>query len=387
MSNPPLTDEQNELRAMVARLAEEVYAPVAQEWDRDFTFLPIEERARLADLGLLGICLPTEQGGGGLDLYSALIAIEEMAKRNQVAAFQIFEANTGPARVIDLLGTPEQKERFLPPIAAGETTLALSISEADAGSAATELKTTARLDGDTYVIDGTKRWCSGGGHAEQYLVYVRLDGVPGAKGVGSIIVDGDAEGVSYGPQEQLLGLHGVPSADINFDSVRVPKENLVTGVGEFGKLFGAFSIERLGNSTMSLAIGQACLDRCAAYVTERRQFEHEIVDFQAVQAAIADMVIQVEASRLLIRRAAEAAGRGVPEPLEASIAKCFSNEMAKRVADLAVQLHGGYGYHPDYAVERHLRNAHGWALAGGTPTMQRTRIASEYLGRRFDQRR
>lgn len=387
MSNPPLTDEQNELRAMVARLAEEVYAPVAQDWDRDFTFLPVAERRRLADLGLLGICLPTEQGGGGLDLYNALIAIEEMAKRNQVAAFQIFEANTGPARVIDLLGTPEQKDRLLPPIASGEKTLALSISEADAGSAATELKTTARLDGDSYVIDGTKRWCSGGGHAEQYLVYVRLDGVPGAKGVGSIVVDGDAAGVSFGPQEQLLGMHGIPSADINFDSVRVPKENLVTGVGEFGKLFGAFSIERLGNSTMSLAIGQACLDRCAAYVTERRQFEHEIVDFQTVQAAIADMVIQVEASRLLIRRAAEAAGRGVPEPLEASIAKCFSNEMAKRVADLAVQLHGGYGYHPDYAVERHLRNAHGWALAGGTPTMQRIRIASGYLGRRFDQRR
>jgi alkylation response protein AidB-like acyl-CoA dehydrogenase len=387
MSNPALSDEQNELRAMVARLADEVYAPVAQEWDRDFTFLPAEERKRLADLGLLGICLPTEQGGGGLDLYSALIAIEELAKRNQTAAFQVFEANTGPARVIDLLGTPEQKDRLLPPIVNGDKTLALSISEADAGSAATELKTKARLDGDQYVIDGTKRWCSGGGHAEQYLVYVRLDGVPGAKGVGSIVVDADAEGVSFGPQEQMLGLHGVPSADINFDSVRVPKENLVTGVGEFGKLFGAFSIERLGNSTMSLAIGQACLDRCAAYVTERRQFEHEIIDFQTVQAAIADMVIQVEASRLLIRRAAEAAGRGVPEPLEASIAKCFSNEMAKRVADLAVQLHGGYGYHPDYAVERHLRNAHGWALAGGTPTMQRIRIASEYLGRRFDQRR
>jgi alkylation response protein AidB-like acyl-CoA dehydrogenase len=387
MSNPALTDEQGELRAMVARLADEVYAPVAQEWDRDFTFLPIDERRRLADLGLLGICLPTEQGGGGLDLYSALIAIEEMAKRNQVAAFQIFEANTGPARVIDLLGTPEQRDRLLPPIIGGEKTLALSISEADAGSAATELRTTARPDGDGYVIDGAKRWCSGGGHAEQYLVYVRLDGVPGAKGVGSIVVDADSEGVTFGPQEQLLGMHGIPSADINFDSVRVPKENLVTGVGEFGKLFGAFSIERLGNSTMSLAIGQACLDRCASYVSDRRQFGHAIIDFQTVQAAIADMVIQVEASRLLIRRAAEAAGRGVPDTLEASIAKCFSNEMAKRAADVAVQLHGGYGYHPDYAVERHLRNAHGWALAGGTPTMQRTRIASEYLGLRFDQRR
>ncbi len=310
-----------------------------------------------------------------------------MAKRNQVAAFQIFEANTGPARVVDLLGTPEQRERFLPAIVAGEKTMALSISEPDAGSAATELKATARLDGDDYVIDGSKRWCSGGGHAEQYLVYVRLEDRPGAGGVGSIVVDADTPGISFGPQEQLMGLHGVPSADINFDAVRVPRENLITGVGEFGRLFGVFSVERLGNSTMSLAIGQACLDLCAAYVQERRQFDHELIEFQTVQATIADMVIQVEAARLLIRRAAEAAGTATPDPFEASVAKCFSNEMAKRVSDLAVQLHGGYGYHPDYAVERHHRNAHGWALAGGTPTIQRIRIASEYLGRRFDQRR
>lgn len=386
VTNPSLTEEQRDLQEMVVRLADDVYAPRALEWDAAFTFLPPEERTRLGELGLLGIALPAEHGGGGLDLLSALLAIEEMAKRNQVAAFQIFEANTGPARVIDLLGTEEQKARLLPPVARGERTLALSISEPDAGSAATDLTTTAVLDGDEYVLNGTKRWCSGGGHAEQYLIYVRLSEQRGAGGIGAIVVDGDTPGVSFGPQERMMGFHGVPSADIVLEDVRVPRENLIVEAGGFRALFSAFSIERLGNATMSLAIGQACLDRTAAYVQERRQFGRELVEFQSVQIALADMIVDVDATRLLIHRAAAGAGRGAPVPLEASIAKCFANAMAKRVSDAAVQLHGGYGYHPEYHVERHHRDAHGWALAGGTPTMQRMRIASEYLGRRFSQR-
>jgi butyryl-CoA dehydrogenase len=156
--------------------------------------------------------------------------------------------------------------------------------------------------------------------------------------------------------------------------------------GGFRDLFTAFSIERLGNSTMSLAIGQACLDRTARYVEQRKQFGKPIVEFQMVQAALADMVIQVEAARHLVWRAAAAAGRGAPKSLDASVAKCFANEMAKRVSDLAMQLHGGYGYAPEYEIERFHRDAHGWALAGGTPGIQRIRIASEYLGRSFNQR-
>lgn len=179
-----LSDDQRDLQEMVARLAEEVYAPRALEWDAEFTFLPAEERLRLGELGLLGIALPEEYGGGGLDLLSALIAIEEMARRNQVAAFQMFESNTGPARVVEVLGSEEQKRRWLPPIASGERMLSLAISEPDAGSAATDLSTSARLDGDEFVIDGNKRWSTGGGHADQYLVYVRLDDTPGARGSG-----------------------------------------------------------------------------------------------------------------------------------------------------------------------------------------------------------
>ncbi|WP_370327878.1 acyl-CoA dehydrogenase family protein [Euzebya sp.] len=382
-----LTDEQQELRALAARVAGERYAPLALEWDRDGTHLPDAERRRLAELGFLGIAIPEAHGGAGGELLDALLVIEELAKRNQVAAFCAFEANTGPARVIEVFGTPEQRARLLPPIVAGEVTLAVSISEPDAGSAATDLTTTARREGDELVIDGMKRWCSGAGHAEQYLVYVRLDDQPGSRGIGAVVVDRDAPGVTFGPQERLMGFRGIPSADIFLDGVRVPVEDLIVPAGGFRQLFEAFSIERLGNATMSLAIGQDCVDRTAAYVQDRRQFGKPIVEFQTVQDQLADMIIQVEAARMLIWRAAAEAGRGTPDPLQASIAKCFANEMAKRVSDTAIMLHGGYGYHPEYHVERHHRNAHGWALGGGTPTIQRTRIVSQYLGRSFDQRR
>ena len=265
-------------------------------------------------------------------------------------------------------------------------TLAVAISEPDAGSAATDMTTSIATEGDEVVVRGMKRWSSGAGHAEQYLVYGRVDGAPGSKGIGAVIVDRDAAGVSFGAQERMMGFHGVASADVFLDDVRVPAVNLIVKEGGFGRLFTAFSIERLGNTTMSLAICQAALDRATAYVEERVQFGRPIVEFQLVQAALADMVMQTEAARLLLYRAAHNAGTGPPNTLEASLAKCFANEAAKRVSDAAVQLLGGYGYTEEYDVERLHRDAHGWAIAGGTPNMQRIRIASEYLGRRFDQR-
>ncbi len=204
--------------------------------------------------------------------------------------------------------------------------------------------------------------------------------------LGEVLVDRDTPGLEFGPQERLMGFRGIGSADMFFNEVRVPADNLLVGQGGFSQLFTAFSIERLGNATMSLAIGQAALDRSTRYVRSRHQFGRPIAEFQLVQAAIADMVMQVEASRLLIHRAAHSAGRGAPPTLEASVAKCFANEMAKRVSDLAIQLHGGYGYSSEFEMERLHRDAHGWALAGGTTNIQRVRIASEYLGRRFRQR-
>jgi butyryl-CoA dehydrogenase len=381
-----LTDEQRDLRDLAAQLARDVYAPRALEWDRDRTPFPVEERRRLAELGLLALTLPEEYGGGGRPLLDALIVQEELAKACPLAAWPVFEASAGPARVVHLFGTDEQRKRILPPVVRGEVTIAISISEPDAGSAATDVRTSARIEGDEVVINGSKRWCSGAGHAEQYLVYVRFGAALGGRGMGAVLVDKDTPGLTFGPQEQLMGHRGVGSADMYFTDVRVPVENIIVPEGGFSKLFTAFSIERLGNSTMCLAIGQAALDRTAKYVQERQQFGKDIAEFQMVQAGLADMVIQVEAARLLIYRAAVNAGTGAPVPLEASVAKCFANDMAKKVSDMAIQLHGGYGYSAEYELERMHRDAHGWAIAGGTPAIQRTRIAAEYLGRRFDQR-
>ena len=381
-----LTEDQVALRNLAAKLANDVYEPRATAWDLAGEHLPESERLRLASLDLLGITLPQEYGGGGRPLLDALIVIEEIAKSCQLAAFPIFEASTGPARVIDLFGTEAQKARFLPPVARGEKTIAVAISEADAGSAATDMKANAKVKGDEIIVNGTKRWCSGAGRAEQYLVYVRFDQKSGSKGIGAVVVDIDTEGLSFGPQEKLMGFRGIPSADMMLDNVRVPIEHLIVAEGGFRNLFTAFSIERLGNATMSLAIGQSCLDRSARYVQERHQFGRPVIDYQLVQAMLANMVMQVDAARMLIYRAATNAGNSAPRALEASIAKCFANEMAKHVSDLAIQLHGGYGYSVEYSVERLHRDSHGWAIAGGTTNMQRVGIASEFLGRRFDQR-
>ncbi|MFF5991712.1 acyl-CoA dehydrogenase family protein [Prauserella flavalba] len=380
-------DEQRALKEVAAKVALERYAPHAEEWDRSRTAFPHDERRYLGELGFLGIALPERYGGGGAPLQHALTVIEELAKECRPAAFQVFESNTGPAQVVARLGTEEQRERFLPPIIRGDATLAVAISEPDAGSAATDLKTKAVREGDKVRITGGKRWISNGSEADYYLVYARMNDEPGSKAIGAVLVEADRPGMSFGQREKLMGFRGIPSADVLFDDVVVPAENVVLGPGRFRELFGAFSIERLGNATMSLAIGQAALDRTVRYVQERTQFGKPLVEFQSVQMSLADMVLQVEAARLLIRRAAADFGDGLPNSLEVSLAKCTANEMAKKVTDLAMQLHGGNGYTEEFGLERLHRDSHGWALAGGTPAMQRIRIVSELLGRSFDQRR
>jgi butyryl-CoA dehydrogenase len=381
-----LTPEQQELRELACAVARERYAPLAEQWDRERTPLPEEEVKRLAGLGFLGIAIPEEYGGHGGTLLDALIVQEELAKECRPAAFQVFESNVGPVRVIEFFGTEEQKHAYLPKVATGELTMAIGISEPEAGSAATDMKTKGRREGDEIVITGNKRWISNGGHADHYLVYCRLNDEPGAKGIGAVVVPADTPGVSFGAPERLMGFRGIPSADIYFDEVRVPAADLVVEAGGFSKLFGVFSIERLGNATMSLAIAQASLDRTRAYVEQREQFGRPLVEFQNVQMTVATMAMQVEAARLLIYRAAVNGGHGLPVPFEVSVAKCFANEMGKTVSDLAMQLHGGNGYSEEYGIERLHRDSHGWAIAGGTPAIQRVRIASELFGRNFSQR-
>ncbi len=382
-----ITDELTDIRRLAASVANEVYGPIAQELDATRTPVTPAQREQLGELGFLGIAHEEKYGGAGAPFSHALAVIEEFGKVCRPAAFQIFEANTGPAQALARLGSEEQRMRWLPDIIAGKKTMAVAISEPDAGSAATDMTTKAVATGDGFVVNGTKRWISNGGEADLYLVYARLSDAPGSRGIGAIVVESTMPGVSFGAPERLMGFRGIPSADVILQDVVVPKENLVVQAGDFPKLFGAFSIERMGNATMSLAIGQAALDKSIQYVQERKQFGKDIIDFQSIQSILADMLLQVDSSRLLIERAAKSVDEGLPNALHVSLAKCAANEMAKRVSDLAIQVHGGNGYTEEYGLERLHRDSHGWAIAGGTPAMQRTRIVTELLGRRFDQRR
>jgi butyryl-CoA dehydrogenase len=381
-----LSEEQRIFKKTVHDFADQRIAPLVQEWDEHGTFLDKKMLSPYAELGLLGITLPEKYGGAGLSAFDAVLAIEELARVSPIAAMPVFETSVGPVRVVELFGTEDQKKRFIPPACAGEKLMAVAMTEPEAGSALTDLQTRAILQGDHYIINGQKRFISGGGHSEFYMVYVRLSETRGAKGIGGIVVEKDSPGFTFGKQEAFMGLHGMPSCDLIFEDCVVPKENLVIPEGGFAKLMQAFDVERCGNATMSLGIAWGALEAAKKYSQERKSFGKPICEFQAVQFLLADMAMKVEAARLLIYRAAVNAGMGLPSVFESSVAKCFANEIAKEVTDMALQVFGGYGYSKEYPIERMLRDSRGWPVAGGTVQMQRINIAGAMLGRRFNQR-
>jgi len=317
----------------------------------------------------------------------ALLVLEEFGKCSAALAFPIFESCVGPVRAIERFANESLRKRVVPGVCAGELIVAVSMSEPQAGTALTDLVTRAEVRGDRVILNGTKRWCSGGGHADGYVVYCRMSADPGAKGIGAVYVERGTPGLSYGSPESLMGFRGVPSSDLYFDDCQVPVENVVVPAGGFRKLMEAFDLERCGNATMGLAQASGALQDVIAYVQERQQFGKPLVDFQAVQLRLAEMQMKVEAARLLIWRAAVNAQNGLPDVLDSSVAKCFANEIAREVCGHAVQLMGGYGYSREYPMERRLRDAWGWGIAGGAIDIQKINIAAAMVGRRFDQRR
>jgi butyryl-CoA dehydrogenase len=382
-----LTDEQRALQDTARRFAQSELPALAKELERTAEPVPHAMLHRYAELGFLGINMPTEYGGLGLSPLDALIVLEEFAKVSITVAFPVFEAAVGPAHIVRLFGTPALRDRVLPKVVSGDMVVSISMSEPDAGTALTDLSTRARIEGDSIVINGAKRWCSGAGHSEGYALFCRLDDRPGAAGVGAVFVEKGTPGFTFGAPERLMGFRGVPSADMFFDNCRVPLENLLVPAGGFGKLMGAFNLERCGNATMCLGIAAGALEQALAYVQERKQFGKAVVEFQATQIRLAEIAMKVEAARLLIHRAAARAGSGLPSPTDASIAKCFANEMVREVTGAAMQLMGGYGYHTEYGMEHRFRDAWGWGIAGGTIDIQKVNIAAGLVGRRFDQRR
>lgn len=381
-----LTEAQLALQDTARRFATEQMKPVAKTLERTAMPLSSEWLQRYAQMGFLGINIAPEYGGLGLGNLEALLVIEEFAKVSSAVAFPIFESSVGPVRAIEHFASEDLKRRVLPAVCRGELVVAVAMSEPDAGSALTDLKTTAFVEGDSIVINGQKRWSSGSGHSGGYVVYCRMSDAPGAAGIGAVYVAKDTPGLTFGAPEQLLGFRGVPSADMFFDAVRVPQDNVIVPDGGFKKLMEAFDLERCGNATMCLGIAAGALEDALLYVQEREQFGKPIVDFQAVQLKLADMTMKVEAARLLIYRAAQNASQALPSMLESSVAKCFANQMVREVCGTALQLLGAYGYSTQFPMEQRLRDGWGWGIAGGTIDIQMINIASALVGRRFNQR-
>ena len=382
-----LTAEQLELQKVARDFAQKELTALADEMEESANPVPKDVLKKIGELGFLGINTPTEYGGLGLSNLDAIIVLEEFGKISSAVGWPVFEANAGPVKVIEHFGSDALKKRVIPKVCKGEMVVAVSMSEPNAGTGLTDLKTKAEIKGDKIVINGTKRWCSGAGHSDGYVVYARMSDAPAAKGIGAVFVDIDTPGLTFGNSESLMGWRGIPSADIYFDNVEVPIDNLLVEPEDgFKKLMETFDLERCGNATMALSQAAAALDYVKEYVQEREQFGKQLVDFQAVQIKLADMLIRVEASRLLIHRAVFNAANGLPDILESSTAKCFANEIAREVTTNAMQLMGGYGFNKEYKMERRVRESFGWGIAGGTIDVQKVNIASAMIGRRFNQR-
>jgi butyryl-CoA dehydrogenase len=385
--NFTMTADQRELQSAARDFARAELPAIAATLERENIPPSHDLVRRYAEMGFLGINVPAELGGLGLGNLEALIVLEEFAKISSAVAFPIFESSVGPVRAIEHFAPESLKRRVVPAVCRGEMIVAVSMSEPDAGSALTDLKTKGVIEGDTVILNGNKRWCSGGGHADAYLVYCRLSDDPGARAIGAVLVEKGTPGLTYGPPEQLMGFRGIPSSDLFFDNCAVPAENIVVPAGGFKQLMEAFDLERCGNATMALGQASGALEDICVYVQERKQFGKPIAEFQAVQLKLAEMQMKVDAARLLIWRAASNAQDGLPSVLDSSLGKCFANTIAREVTGDALQLMGAYGYSKDFPMERRLRDSWGWGIAGGAIDIQKTNIAAAMLGRRFDQRR
>jgi len=382
-----LNDEQLALQSTARRYVQERLQPLAQETERTGRPPSRELIREYAEMGFLGINIETRYGGLGLGNLEALLVLEEFGKCSAALAFPVFESCVGPVRAIERFAGESLRQRVVPGVCRGELIVAVSMSEPQAGSALTDLTTTARVESDCVVLNGTKRWCSGGGHADGYVVYCRMSPDAGARGIGAVYIEKGTPGLTFGKAEGLMGFHGIPSSDLYFDNCKLPLDNIIVPAGGFRSLMEAFDLERCGNATMGLAQASGSLEDVLAYVQERRQFGKPLVEFQAVQLRLAEMRMRTDAARLLIWRAAVNAQHGLPDVLDSSVAKCFANEIAREVCGHAVQLMGGYGYSSDYPMERRLRDAWGWGIAGGAIDIQKVNIAAAMVGRRFDQRR
>lgn len=383
--NFDLSDRQKELVARARAFALREVAPYAAKWDRE-EHIPREQIQKYADEGYFGMTIPTEYGGRGLSTLDAVLVIEEIARHCGISGRLTVDHNFGAAITILNFGTEEQRRRVLPTVCSGETLMSIGMTEPEAGSALTDLTTTATEDGDAYVLNGRKHWITGAGEREYTLVYARFGGVAGPKGIGAILVHQEMDGFSFAGRIPSLGVRGVQEGILAFKDMRVPKANLVVPAGAaFGNLMSAYNGQRVGASAVALGISQGAFDFAKAYADDRTQFGKRITDFQAMQFKLADMAMELDAARFLIYRAATHAKSAITDRYESSVAKVFVSEMAIRVTSEAIQLCGAQGYGRNLPVERMFRDVRAFTLAGGSAEIQRIGIATQLLGRSIPQ--
>ena len=375
------TPEQEKFRDSVRRFADKHLAAGVLERAHAAEY-PWQVAKLMAGQGLLGITVPEADGGQGGTLMDAVIAIETVAAVCPRSADVVQAGSFGAIRVLAEYGSKRQKEKYLKRLLSGEAVISVCMTEPEAGSAVTDLVTTAKPDGAGYLVNGTKVFTTHSAYADVYLAYVRFG--PGVGGIGSVLIDTKAPGVRFGQRSKFMS--GEDWAQVYFEDVRVPADMVVLKEGGFKKQIAGFNVERIGNTARSLALGRYAYEQARQWALQRKQFGRLLCEFQGLQWKFAEMKMKLDAGQLLLYRAAANADRGFPSAEETAIAKAFCNQAGFDVANDALQVMGGLGYSQESLVEYCVRRCRGWMIAGGSIEILKNRIAEAVFERSFSQR-
>ncbi|MCF8028386.1 MAG: acyl-CoA dehydrogenase [Desulfobacteraceae bacterium] len=375
-----LTREQLMIQKMAREFARKDLAPQAAERDQKHEY-PAESLKKMGELGLLGMLVPEEYGGEDMDTVSYALAMSEVAYACASTAVIMSVHNSICCGSLLRFGSEEQKQQYLVPMARGEFIASFALSEPEAGSDPASMSTTAEKDGDFYVLNGTKRWITGGATSELFIVLAKTDPDAGHKGISAFLITRDLQGFSTGRLEDKMGQCASDTTDLLFSDCRVPADRMLGKEGEgFIVAMSGLDDGRIGIAALSLGLGQAALDEAVNYSKQRVQFGRPVADNQGLRWMVADMATDVEAARLLVLNAAAKKDRKEKCSKEASMAKLHASEMANRVTGQALQIHGGYGYTKEFPVERFYRDARVLTIYEGTSQIQKIVIANEVLG-------
>src|SRR5690625_328462 len=375
--NLHFTEEQKMIQKMVREFAEKEITTEIDKMEQGH--FPTKVINKMGELGLMGIPIPEKYGGGGMDLTSYIITIHELSKVSASVGVILSVHTSVGTNPILYFGTEEQKQQYIPKLASGEYIGAFALTEPQAGSDAANLKLSAKRDGDSYILNGSKLFITNGKEAETFITFARTDNTQGPKGISAFIVEKDSPGLIIGKSERKMGLRGTSTVSLNFDQCKIPKEQLLGKEGEGFKIAMAnLNTGRIGIAAQALGIAEAALEHAINYAKEREQFGKPIAHHQGISFKLADMATKTEAAKLLVYQAANLIQKNGSGAKEASMAKIFATQTARQVAIESVQILGGYGYTKDYPVERYFRDAKVTEIYEGTNEIQRM-VISKHL--------